>query len=153
MEPNVPSETPQSEPTDGPRDGQAISDPMAVVRMAQMARRVEEELQSIELDDRAASRLSAIDAEVTRGLSDALSDDLAGELERLLAPVEDGPRSTDGARVAHRQLTGWLHGLLVGAQYTVMTTPDTPPQPDGREMTSTIDPRHHQVETSIGQYL
>ena len=56
-----------------------------------------------------------------RELADALSPDLAAELDRMALPFDDASVPSEAElRIAQAQLVGWLEGLFHGIQATLL---------------------------------
>jgi len=71
------------------------------------------------LDEASRARLREIYDTSIRELSEGLSPDLVGELERVATPFTGEIPSQAELRVAQAQLVGWLEGLFHGIQATL----------------------------------
>lgn len=102
-------------------DGSAtVSEPAKVMRIGTMIKQLLEEVRATDLDEPGRDRLREIYETSVGELSEALSDDLREELQRLALPFddEDIPSGAE-LRIAQAQLVGWLEGLFHGIQATL----------------------------------
>ncbi len=87
-----------------------------------MIRQLLDEAHNTSLDEASRQRLHEIYARSIDELSDALSEDLREELDRLVFPFLDAgdavPTEAE-LRIAQAQLIGWLEGLFHGIQATL----------------------------------
>jgi hypothetical protein len=105
-----------SEPTE------SIESPGKVLRIGSMIKQLLEEVRGAELDEPSRERLKEIYETSIRELSAALSPDLRDELNRLAHPFDSpGAPSESELRVAKAQLVGWLEGLFLGIQATLIS--------------------------------
>lgn len=121
-----------------------MTQPARLVRLTSVARRVLDELHRDALDNAAQIRVDVSYQESLRQLHGLLSDDLRGELDRLVAPMQttEAPPAQADLRLAEAQLAGWLQGLLdalqAGAAARGMAAPLAPARP---QPTPPTDPR------------
>ncbi|MHB8294178.1 MAG: proteasome activator [Acidimicrobiales bacterium] len=99
--------------------GETVSQPAKVMRIASMVRQLLEEVRHAPLDQASRSRLAEVYETAVRELSEGLSPDLASELGRITGPFETSVPSDAELRVAQAQLVGWLEGLFHGIQATM----------------------------------
>jgi hypothetical protein len=84
------------------------------------------ELDRGDLDAAALRRLVQLHRDTLVEVASAVSDPLIAELVTLgMEPLRPGASEAE-VRVAHAQLTGWVHGLLAGMR----SWPDRPWDPD-----------------------
>jgi hypothetical protein len=111
-------------PTDPGDDGQQLTEsveqPAKVMRIGSMIKQLLEEVRGATLDEASRDRLRDIYDVSVKELADALSPDLADELNRLAPPfhAETAPSEAE-LRMAKAQLVGWLEGLFHGIQATL----------------------------------
>ena len=96
-------------------DGEAITEPAKLLRIASMVRELLGETRQASLDEAGRKRLADIYHRSVEGLSEVLSHDLKEELDQLAPPLEGVPTESE-IRVAQAQLVGWLEGLFHGIQ-------------------------------------
>lgn len=95
--------------------GEAITQPAKLLRIASMVRELLDETRQASLDEAGRRRLAEIYQRAVNELSEVLSDDLKEELGELAPPLEGVPTESE-IRVAQAQLVGWLEGLFHGIQ-------------------------------------
>jgi hypothetical protein len=98
----------------GPQ-GETITEPAKLLRIASMVRELLDETRQASLDEAGRKRLADIYHRSVGGLSEVLSEDLKEELGQLAPPLEGVPTESE-IRVAQAQLVGWLEGLFHGIQ-------------------------------------
>jgi Protein of unknown function (DUF2587) len=107
-----------AEPVEGAqqqRQGDVITEPAKLLRIASMVRELLEETRQATLDDAGRKRLADIYQRSLGELGEVISDDLKEELAELTPPLEGVPSDAE-IRVAQAQLVGWLEGLFHGIQ-------------------------------------
>jgi len=120
LDPDAPA-TPDAVPAvpvapDAPApQGEVITEPAKLLRIASMVRELLDETRQASLDDSGRKRLAEIYHRSVAGLSEVLSSDLKEELDELAPPLEGVPTESE-IRVAQAQLVGWLEGLFHGIQ-------------------------------------
>ena len=98
----------------------AVSEPAKVMRIGTMIKQLLEEVRATDLDEPGRDRLREIYEISVIELSEALSQDLQEELQRLVLPFDgDDIPSEAELRIAQAQLVGWLEGLFHGIQATL----------------------------------
>ena len=105
---------PDAEPTE------SVEQPAKVMRIGSMVKQLLDEVRSSSLDDASRARLREIYEQSIRELAEALSPDLAAELDRMALPFDEASPSEAELRIAQAQLVGWLEGLFHGIQATLM---------------------------------
>lgn len=115
---------PESAPeSDGEAKGppQRPLDPPKLVRLANLAREVLEEVRQMDPQDSTVQDLAGLYRRVEEQLKDALPEPLAQELDAmdLDMPFADGA-SRDDVRIAYSGLVGWLGGLFQGLHATLL---------------------------------
>jgi hypothetical protein len=95
--------------------GETITEPAKLLRIASMVRELLDETRQASLDEAGRKRLADIYHRSVGGLSEILSSDLKDELGQLAPPLEGVPTESE-IRVAQAQLVGWLEGLFHGIQ-------------------------------------
>ncbi len=98
-----------------PAQGEAITQPAKLLRIASMVRELLEETRQASLDEAGRRRLAEIYQRAVNELSEVLSGDLQEELAELAPPLEGVPTESE-IRLAQAQLVGWLEGLFHGIQ-------------------------------------
>jgi len=99
---------------------ESVEQPAKVMRIGSMVKQLLDEVRASSLDEASRSRLREIYEQSVRELADALSPDLAAELDRMTLPFDESPPSEAELRVAQAQLVGWLEGLFHGIQATLL---------------------------------
>jgi hypothetical protein len=92
-----------------------VTDPVGLLRIASMVKKVDEQLDHLHLDDATADRLEGIAHDVRADLAHAVSGDLLDEYDRLVGG-DRRRRSVAETALVHAQLTGWLDGVIQGLQ-------------------------------------
>ncbi|MGB7051430.1 MAG: bacterial proteasome activator family protein [Acidimicrobiales bacterium] len=100
--------------------GEAIERPAKVLRIGSMVKQLLEEVRQAPLDEASRNRLRDIYELSIRELEEALSPDLAAELDRISVLFDSETPSEPELRVAQAQLVGWLEGLFHGIQATLV---------------------------------
>lgn len=95
--------------------GETITEPAKLLRIASMVRELLDETRQASLDEAGRRRLAQIYQRAVNELSEVLSGDLKDELAELAPPLEGVPSESE-IRVAQAQLVGWLEGLFHGIQ-------------------------------------
>jgi len=93
-----------------------IHAPSKLIRIASMTRAMLEEVRQAPLDEAGRLRLRSIYHRSLEQLREALSDDLAEELEMIFEPINQTEVSESELRLVQAQLVGWLEGLFHGIQ-------------------------------------
>lgn len=114
---------PSAEPeaTGPPSEGEGVSQPAKLIRIASMVRNMLEEVRRAPLDDAGRRMLRQIHDKSLTELEDVLSPDLREELAEVVLPFEESTPSESELRIAQAQLVGWLEGLFHGIQATLFT--------------------------------
>ncbi|HZU79380.1 MAG TPA: bacterial proteasome activator family protein [Acidimicrobiales bacterium] len=99
---------------------EAVEQPAKVMRIGSMVKQLLDEVRAAPLDERSRARLREIYEQSVRELAEALSPDLAAELDRMALPFDEHAPSEAELRVAQAQLVGWLEGLFHGIQATLL---------------------------------
>ena len=102
-------------------DGEHVTSPTRLIRIASMVRALLDEARRAPLDDAGRRSLREIHERSIHGLEDILSDDLKAELEEVTLPFTSETPSESELRIAQAQLVGWLEGLFHGIQATLFT--------------------------------
>ena len=104
-------------PADEQGDGSGvIHEPSKLIRIASMTRAMLDEARHAALDDAGRRRLAEIYERTIDQLQEALSEDLADELESFFVPLGDDTLTESELRIVQAQLVGWLEGLFHGIQ-------------------------------------
>ena len=114
---------PPPAPSDGERavEGETVSQPAKLIRIASMVRNMLEEVRRAPLDDAGRRMLRQIHDKSLHELEDVLSPDLREELAEVVLPFTETTPSESELRIAQAQLVGWLEGLFHGIQATLFT--------------------------------
>jgi Protein of unknown function (DUF2587) len=98
-----------------PQQGEYVSQPAKLLRIASMIKEVLQDVRQSSTDEAGRKRLREIYERALRELKDGLSEDLQQELSTLTIPLEGTPSESE-IRIAQAQLVGWLEGLFQGIQ-------------------------------------
>src|SRR5919106_544109 len=107
-----------TEPVDE-REGEGVSQPSKLIRIASMTRAMLEEARQAPLDEGGRKRLATVHARSIDELREVLSPDLQEEFNEIMIPLNDEEVTEAELRVAQAQLIGWLEGLFHGIQATL----------------------------------
>jgi hypothetical protein len=102
-------------------DGEKVSRPTKLIRIASMVRALLDEARLAPLDDAGRKALKEIHERSINELQGILSDDLRRELSDVTLPFSSDAPSDAELRIAQAQLVGWLEGLFHGIQATLFT--------------------------------
>jgi hypothetical protein len=102
-------------------EGEVVSQPAKLIRIASMVRNMLEEVRRAPLDDAGRKMLRQIHDKSLHELEDVLSPDLREELKEVTLPFSEATPSESELRIAQAQLVGWLEGLFHGIQATMFT--------------------------------
>lgn len=106
---------------DGSDDGEQVTRPTKLIRIASMVRSMLEEVRRAPLDDAGRRRLREIHERSIDELESVLSPELQAELNEVVLPLTTETPSESELRLAQAQLVGWLEGLFHGIQATLFT--------------------------------
>jgi hypothetical protein len=106
---------------EGSPDGEQVSRPTKLIRIASMVRALLDEARLAPLDDAGRRSLKAIHEKSVNELEGILSPDLRKELDDVTLPFTSDTPSDAELRIAQAQLVGWLEGLFHGIQATLFT--------------------------------
>lgn len=106
--------------TDSEPPAAQVTDPVGLLRIASMVKKVDDQLDHLDLDEAAADRLDGIAHDVRSDLAHAVSGDLLDEYDRLVGDAGER-RSVAETALVHAQLTGWLDGVMQGLQLQAAT--------------------------------
>jgi hypothetical protein len=102
-------------------DGEQVTKPTKLIRIASMVRTMLDEVRRAPLDDAGRRRLREIHEKSLQELRTVLSPELQKELEEVVLPFSSDAPSESELRLAQAQLVGWLEGLFHGIQATLFT--------------------------------
>jgi hypothetical protein len=106
---------------DGEADGEQVTQPTKLIRIASMVRTMLDEVRRAPLDDAGRRRLREIHEKSLQELRTVLSPELQKELTEVVLPFSSDAPSESELRLAQAQLVGWLEGLFHGIQATLFT--------------------------------
>jgi hypothetical protein len=106
---------------DADAEGEKVSRPTKLIRIASMVRALLDEARLAPLDDAGRKALKEIHERSIKELEGILSDDLRQELTDVTLPFTSDAPSDAELRIAQAQLVGWLEGLFHGIQATLFT--------------------------------
>ena len=106
---------------DGEAQGEQITSPTKLIRIATMVRTMLDEVRRAPLDDAGRRMLKEIHEKSLHELEDVLSPDLRQELSEVVFPFTSEEPTDSELRIAQAQLVGWLEGLFHGIQATLFT--------------------------------
>jgi len=110
-----------SNPETGQTDGEMVTSPTKLIRIASMVRTMLDEVRRSPLDDAGRRRLREIHEKSLQALQSVLSPELQKELNDVVLPLTTETPSESELRLAQAQLVGWLEGLFHGIQATLFT--------------------------------
>jgi hypothetical protein len=119
--PEVVDDAAAADGPDGEGDGEQVTRPTKLIRIASMVRAMLDEVRQAPLDDAGRRRLRDIHQKSINELESVLSPELQKELEEVVLPLVSDPPSDSELRLAQAQLVGWLEGLFHGIQATLFT--------------------------------
>lgn len=102
-------------------DGEQVTSPTKLIRIATMVRTMLDEVRRAPLDDAGRRRLREIHEKSLQALEGVLSPELQKELSEVVLPLTSEAPSESELRLAQAQLVGWLEGLFHGIQATLFT--------------------------------
>jgi hypothetical protein len=102
-------------------DGEQVTRPTKLIRIASMVRSMLDEVRRAPLDDAGRRRLREIHERSLTELESVLSPDLQQELVEVVLPLTEDTPTESELRLAQAQLVGWLEGLFHGIQATLFT--------------------------------
>jgi hypothetical protein len=102
-------------------DGEQVTRPTKLIRIASMVRGMLDEVRRAPLDDAGRRRLREIHEKSLEELEGVLSPELQQELKEVVLPLSSETPSDAELRLAQAQLVGWLEGLFHGIQATLFT--------------------------------
>lgn len=102
-------------------EGEQVTRPTKLIRIASMVRTMLDEVRRAPLDDAGRRRLREIHERSVSELEEVLSPELRQELSDVVLPFTDEAPSESELRLAQAQLVGWLEGLFHGIQATLFT--------------------------------
>ena len=105
----------------GQTDGEMVTSPTKLIRIASMVRTMLDEVRRSPLDDAGRRRLREIHEKSLHELQSVLSPELQKELNDVVLPLTSETPSESELRLAQAQLVGWLEGLFHGIQATLFT--------------------------------
>jgi hypothetical protein len=120
---HAPSGNPGNPPTEGNQvpDGEQVTRPTKLIRIASMVRQMLDEVRRAPLDDAGRRRLREIHERSLAELESVLSPELKKELDEVVLPFTSDAPTESELRLAQAQLVGWLEGLFHGIQATLFT--------------------------------
>ncbi len=101
--------------------GEQITSPTKLIRIATMVRTMLDEVRRAPLDDAGRRMLKEIHEKSLHELEGVLSPDLRQELSEVVFPFTSDEPTDSELRIAQAQLVGWLEGLFHGIQATLFT--------------------------------
>jgi hypothetical protein len=101
--------------------GEQVTSPTKLIRIASMVRTMLDEVRRAPLDDAGRRRLREIHERSIQELDSVLSPDLQQELNEVVLPLTTDSPTESELRLAQAQLVGWLEGLFHGIQATLFT--------------------------------
>jgi hypothetical protein len=102
-------------------DGEQVTSPTKLIRIATMVRTMLDEVRRAPLDDAGRRRLREIHEKSLTELQGVLSPELQKELNEVILPLTSEAPTESELRLAQAQLVGWLEGLFHGIQATLFT--------------------------------
>lgn len=102
-------------------DGEQVTRPTKLIRIASMVRTMLDEVRRSPLDDAGRRHLREIHEKSVHELESVLSPELQQELTEVVLPLTSEAPTESELRLAQAQLVGWLEGLFHGIQATLFT--------------------------------
>jgi hypothetical protein len=121
VQPEVLEAQPPPGPTPGPEEGEQVTRPTKLIRIASMVRTMLDEVRRAPLDDAGRRRLREIHERSLHELESVLSPELQKELSEVVLPLTSDAPTESELRLTQAQLVGWLEGLFHGIQATLFT--------------------------------
>ena len=115
------AQVPPGAPPAVPEDGEQVTKPTKLIRIASMVRTMLDEVRRAPLDDAGRRRLREIHEKSVHELESVLSEELQKELDEVVLPFSSDAPTESELRLAQAQLVGWLEGLFHGIQATLFT--------------------------------
>ena len=106
---------------DGEVEGEQVTQPTKLIRIASMVRTMLDEVRRAPLDDAGRRRLREIHEKSIHELEGVLSPDLRRSSKRSSSRSPSDTPTESELRLAQAQLVGWLEGLFHGIQATLFT--------------------------------
>ncbi|MFQ5948771.1 MAG: proteasome activator [Acidimicrobiia bacterium] len=100
-------------------EGEHVTQPSKLMRIAAMTRAMLDEVRQAPLDEAGRKRLVGVHERSLQELAEVLSEDLREELSEIVLPFSGDSVSESELRIAQAQLVGWLEGLFAGIQATL----------------------------------
>ena len=97
-------------------DGDPVTQPTKLIRIASMTRAMLDEARQAPLDEGGRERMATVHAKSVDELKEVLSEELQEEFNEIMVPLNTEGASESELRVAQAQLIGWLEGLFHGIQ-------------------------------------
>lgn len=119
--PGAPAQPEVVEAAEPPPDGESVTRPTKLIRIASMIRNMLEEVRRAPLDEEGRRMLAEIHQRSLHELEGVLSPELREELEEVVLPFTSDLPTEGELRLAQAQLVGWLEGLFHGIQATMFT--------------------------------
>ena len=105
----------------GEEEGEQVTRPTKLIRIASMVRTMLDEVRRAPLDDAGRRRLREIHERSLHELESVLSPELQKELSEVVLPLTSDAPTESELRLTQAQLVGWLEGLFHGIQATLFT--------------------------------
>ena len=121
LDASAPPAMPMPPGGDAEADGEQVTRPTKLIRIASMVRSMLDEVRRAPLDDAGRTRLREIHEKSVAELESVLSPELQKELEEVVLPFSSEAPTESELRLAQAQLVGWLEGLFHGIQATLFT--------------------------------
>lgn len=102
-------------------DGEAITQPSKLIRIASMTRAMLDEVRKAPIDEQGRARLVEVHSQSLDELRGVLSADLLDEFNQLMVPLRAESVTEAEIRIAQAQMIGWLEGLFHGIQASLFS--------------------------------
>src|SRR5690606_2292551 len=103
------------------REGEFISQPTKLIRIASMTRAMLDEVRHAPIDQKGRLRLTEVHRQSLDELREVLSEELLDEFDQVMVPLEGEEATEAEIRIAQAQLIGWLEGLFHGIQASLIS--------------------------------
>lgn len=131
-----------------------IHEPSKLIRIASMTRAMLDEVRQAPLDEAGRLRLRSIYHRSLEQLREALSEDLAEELETIFEPINQAEVSESELRLVQAQLVGWLEGLFHGIQASLWSQQAAAAaQLEEMRRRRALEIGEREAQSQAGQYL
>ncbi|MFP3914373.1 MAG: proteasome activator [Actinomycetota bacterium] len=102
-------------------EGESVSHPTKLIRIASMTRAMLDEARQAPIDDKGRQRLAEVHRQSLEEMRGVLSEELLEEFDQVMVPLHADNSTEAEIRLAQAQLIGWLEGLFHGIQASLFS--------------------------------